>query len=371
MAKNIDTHQQKLQWHTASAAPEVLRQWQLLESQTDLPLPATAAWVESWLSVYGELVPHRFVSASIGGITQAVCLVTDSVQMREGPLRIKSVHLGTAGEPEADSAVVEYNSVAAAPDLRQWFMQQVIEALQQESSHDEIRLDGFSTSDLDWLPKEQWKVNEMVSPYFDLAAARRENSQDLVAFFGTKTRRNLRQNFRAYGDLTVQWSEGVEQTQQFFEEMVDLHQKRWIAQGEPGSYASSYFLKFNQALIKRLAPAGKTAIIRVSNGDGVLGSSHVLIDRQRVLKYQAGIAAYTNSRESPGLVTDFMAIDAAYQKGFDAYDFLCGALQSKLKLSTSQTHIVWAQLRKPRLKFRALDKLRGLRQSLRKSDAVA
>jgi len=366
-AKSADYSNAVLTWHDASAVTEVMRKWQAIEAQTSLPLPATSVWTQSWLSVYGSLVSHRFVTLEVGSVTQAVCLVTDGVNMRDGPLRVKSAHLGTAGEPETDSAVVEYNAVAALPPVRQWFIEKVAQALHDEHAYDEIRLDGFDATDLDWLPGEQWTKRELASPYFDLAAARQENSQDLVDYFGTKTRRNLRQNFRIYGDLNVEWSQGVEQTQQFFEEMVKLHQQRWEAQGKPGSYASDYFRRFNESLIQSLAPVEKTAVIRVSNDDGVLGCSHVLIDRQRVLKYQSGIQAYTNSRQSPGMVTDFMTIDAAYQRGFDAFDFLCGGLQSKLKLTTAQNTIVWARRREPKLKFWALDGLRDLRNGLRTS----
>ena len=353
-----------VQWHPASAADDVLAQWRILEARVSLPLSASADWTRAWLSVYGRTIPHRFMTASVGGQSVAACLITDGVDIRDGPLPVRSIHLGTAGEPNGDSACVEYNAIAVDPTYRLVVLDRLISSLLGEAGYDEIRLDGFAPHELPELRNDDWTITRKASPYFDFEGPRKNGVVDLVACLGRSTRSSLRQNLRAYKDIKVDWSSTVDQATEYFESMVALHQDRWTSQGQPGAYASDLFRRFGQAQMTLLVPKEKAAIVRISSQGKDLGYVHVLIDGKRVLKYQSGARRYESSQQSPGRVADFMTIDASYRRGFDAFDFLAGDSLAKRQLSTHEHPLIWARFRHKRLKYFVLDGLRWMRGTL-------
>lgn len=350
-----------LQWHPASAADDVLALWRVLEMRVAVPLSACTDWTRAWLSVYGRVVPHRFITVTVGEQVVAVCLITDGVDIRDGPVKVRSIHMGTAGESDGDSACVEYNAIAIDPIHRHAVLQMLTSALVSEAGYDEVRLDGFDSTHLPSLPDSDWIIRQRASPYFDLAGPRHRGVDDLVTCLGRSTRSTLRQNLRAYKCIEIDWAETIDQAVEYFEAMVALHQARWTSSGQPGAYASDLFRRFGQAQMVQLVPKQKAAIVRVSAEGEALGYVHILIDANRVLKYQNGARRYVSSRESPGMVADFMTIDASYRRNFDAFDFLAGDTLAKRKLTTDENHLVWARYRHKRLKYVALDGLRWAR----------
>ena len=85
---------------------EVLQLWTELEQRIGhLGLSCSADWTEAWLNAYGDLVPHSFLLARNPETStlQGICLICEGVNQKDGPLNIKTLHVGPAGEPEADS----------------------------------------------------------------------------------------------------------------------------------------------------------------------------------------------------------------------------------------------------------------------------
>jgi hypothetical protein len=343
----------------------ILREWQALElSLKAVSLSCSTAWVESWLNTYGALVPYRFAVGRTDGRMCAVTLVCQGVGRKDGPFPIRTLHLGTAGEPEQHNACVEYNAVLAEPGFHDAFLRELLAVLCQEHGWDEIRLDGFPLADVEpFLPASALR-EVRISRYLDLAEVR-ATSGDPLALLGRSTRANLRRKLRPYGKITTEWAETLERSQAIFEEMVVFHQARWQAAGQCGAYASPCFRQFSRELIERLFPTRRTALIRVACDGAALGCVHLLIDGDRVMKYQGGAAPYHDSHESPGLVTDFMAVQASLERGYNAFDHLAGDNQAKQNLSTAANELVWARIRRPGLKCAALDILRQVRKRFR------
>ena len=329
-----------------------------------VPLACSTGWVESWLDTYGQLVPYRFAVGRRDGQMRAVTLVCRGVGWKDGPFPLRTLHLGTAGEPEQQSVCVEYNAVLAEPALRATFLTELLGLLRRQPRWDEIRLDGFPVDDVEpFLPAGAVRTVRP-SRYFDLADAR-EKTNDPLEMLRNPTRKNLRKKLHAYEPITTEWAETVARSHEIFEEMVALHQRRWNAVGEPGAYARPCFVAFNRLLIDRLVGSGRTALIRVAHRDEVIGCVHVLVDGSRVLKYQCGTAAYQDSRQSPGQVADIMTIRACFERGYRAYDFLSGENRTKHNLSTAANELVWARIRRPSLKCAVLDLLRAVHRRIR------
>ncbi len=141
----------------------------------------SSVWTENWLDQYADLLPHRFVIARRNGRVCGVCLLTEGVDRRDGPLRLHSLHLGTAGEPEADEVRVEFNRLLVEPADRAEFVRQLLQRLSAESDWDELCLDGFTPRDAERFrdADPQFELHRHTSYYFDLRAARREDADAL------------------------------------------------------------------------------------------------------------------------------------------------------------------------------------------------
>ena len=101
--------------------------WRKIEaSLSNRRLMCSSTWTETWLNHYGALVPHRFVIAHRNGIACGIALLTYGALQHDGPLHLDTWHVGTAGEPDADSVCIEYNSLLVRPEDRTEFFRQIL-----------------------------------------------------------------------------------------------------------------------------------------------------------------------------------------------------------------------------------------------------
>jgi len=389
---------------SAAESPAVMRDWSELDHRIgDAGLMCSSIWTQTWLDHFGDLVPYRFVVGRQDGRVCGVCLLTEGVDQHAGPFRVKTWHIGTAGEPEADSACIKFNRLLVEQNFRTEFVNGLLQLITADSTWDEIRLDGFVPSDAEAflsayrdaergrhgdaetagkdssslslhspLPASPrlavdqsrlpWESREVESHYHDLRTAH-QTETDVLSQLGYATRKTIRKNLKTYGPLKTEWAESVEQAESIFADLVRLHQARWTAVGQPGAYASQRFLSFHRDLIRKLIPAEQIGLFRVSRGEEILGCVQLLIDGNRVLCYQGGSAPY-GGKLSPGVVIDFCCLEECSRRGFDAYDFMGGNSHHKQRLSTNSSRLIWATLRRPRFKFRLLDAARRLKQRI-------
>lgn len=356
----------KIKIHDSKQKDDCLKLWKTLEAQFEyVPLMCSSVWTSTWIEHYQDLVPYSFVVASKNDVPCGICLLTEGVDQHDGPLSLKTRHLGTAGEPAADSVCVEYNSLLVQPEDQPSFINELLNELSKNDTWDSFQFDGFASEELEsWnLPQQETSIRKVESHYFDLKQIRDEE-REVISGFGYSTRKNLRKNMKSYGNLTTEWAEDIEQANSIFTDLVTLHQARWQKEGQPGSYASERFTNFHKALIQRLIPTGQMGLFRVKIEGEVIGCVQVLIDRNRVLCYQGGSAEY-KGKLSPGVIADYLCIEECFNRGFDAYDFLAGNSHHKQKMSTTHSYLTWAQIKRPRWKFTALNALRKIKQSLK------
>lgn len=235
-----------------------------------------------------------------------------------------------------------------------------------DASWDRFDLDGFAEEDLEpflqHLPGVECRRRE--SPCFDLADVRAAGVEPITRL-GKSTRASIRRTLRKYGELDIEWAETLEQARDIFNELVTLHQARWQAENEPGAFGSQRFRGFISELITRLHPTGRIVLFRVRHEGETVGALLLLVDRNRLLDYLSGFAPF-DRKPSPGVITHFLCMNAALERGFDAYDFLVGEKRHKRNLSTTVNHLVWASWQRPCLKNRAIRALRDLKRTVRR-----
>ncbi|SFH71618.1 GNAT family N-acetyltransferase [Planctomicrobium piriforme] len=349
----------------ASRVHEALAIWRQLELRVgETAVACSATWTECWLQVYGGTVPYRFLVAESAGIVRGICLLTNGVGQKVGPVTIKTLHLGTAGEPQPGSVCVEYNRLLVEPAFRHDFISEIVTALKSDSRWEQLRLDGFSESDLQpWLAHlPNAEVRSRDSRYFDLQVARIAGS-DVLTRLGKSTRSNLRRRLKQYGELDCQWAVTPDDAGDILQELIQLHQARWQAVGQPGAFASERFQKFQTEASLKLFLEGKAVLFRVRHAGATVGCLLLLNDRNRLLDYLSGFASF-DEKPSPGLISHYLCMEAALKRGYEAYDFLVGDKRHKDNLSSDVNQLCWLTWSRPTIKLRALQLLRDFKRRM-------
>lgn len=342
----------------------VLATWKQLEARVgDRGIACSADWTAAWIEAYGDLVPHRFVLARNGETLVAACLVCEGVEQFDGPLSVKSLHVGTAGEPDSMSACVEYNRLMVDPAFEAEFVQALVGYLNEQSSFDQWNLDGFDEAALTPFIEceEKFELTPSTARYFDLSKAREKG--DLLLALEHEPRRKAKKGLKHYGEVTLEWAESLDRAAEFLSDLMALHQARWQSLGKPGCYASDRFVRFQEGLIARLVPTGRMVISRATSNGALIGGNQIFFEHNRALVYQCGWAPAPQGI-SPGVIVDYLNMDECLQRGIAAYDFMGHETQHKKDLSNASAQIVWARKRAARLKFAALDQVRKLKRWL-------
>ena len=363
----------------------VLDLWRQLERHlTEVPLACSADWTQTWLEQYGDVVRPWFVVGLVGQEVQGICLLSESRRQHCGPFPVRSLHIGTAGEPYGSSVCVEYNDVLVQPDYRVAFLT----ALQQwiaSEQWDQCQWDGFSETALaswpewrqsrfssladsvlqpvtEFRPETRLTVRDRLreSRYFDLEQLRAAGGE-ILASLGKSTRSNLKRRLNQIGPIELEWAETLPQAEEIFAELVQLHQARWNAVGQPGAFASSRFFSFQQRLIQRLFPEKRVVLVRVKTPTATVGCLYLLVDRNRLLDYVSGFISFEDF-PSPGLISHYLCMEAALERGYSAYDFLVGDKRHKENLGKSSQQLQWRVCERPRWKYRWRNCLQSCRQ---------
>lgn len=328
--------------------PFAARMWQDLERQIgDGGLACSWVWTSTWLKHFGDVVSVRFAVGRRAGVVVGMALLTVGRGRWGGPLALRKLHIGTAGEPHRDTIWVEYNRLLAAPADKPAFAAALVATVAAEASWDEFALDGFAPEDAEpfFASSPAFTVRYAASPAFDLQGARDAGHSVLDGLRST-TRQRIRRSMRGFGTLRTEWAVTAGDGLAIFDELIHLHQLRWTAVGQRGAFASSRFTAFHRDLIPRLMALGTVVLFRVSNDTGTIGCLYSFIERGDLYFYQGGLAAYADNKLKPGLVTHALCMQACMERGLREYNFLAGEDRYKQELATLERQIVWATARR-------------------------
>ena len=317
-------------------------------------------WTETWLAHFGSVVPHRLVVARQGGEPVGVALVTFD-DWRRGPLRIRRVHLGTAGEPPGEGVHVERNGLLVRPEHAAGFAEALVAAIGREHAWDAFLLDGFLEPDAAALLRTggRWAVEPQSALVADLTAI---DQGGPAGPFSSGLRKEWRRAERIAGPFEVEWPQSTERALAILDELIELHQARWEAEGSPGAFASGRSRGFHRELTTRLAGRGQIALMRVTGPQGLLGCRYDFIDGDRLLAYQTGWAPDGDDRVSTGRTLDLACMGAARAHGIRWWDWLAGDHWQKRRLSTGSYDLLWATRRRGIARWAAFDAARGGRR---------
>ncbi len=343
---------------------QAARVWQAVEEQTASPwISCSWAWTETWLRHYGAVVPHRFVAGVVDGLDVAVALVTESSDRYPRLLGARYAHVGTAGEPRGEGVFVERNRLLVGPEHRGEFAAALLAHLQHDARWDRLLIPGLDPVDGEAFrqARHDVKLEHRDCPVADLGAGA---DGDPIGLLASRSRRRVRRALDGLAPLTTEWAQTREHAQEIMGELVELHQRRWEAAGEPGKFASPRFAGFHSELIDRLEPESGVMLVRVRREEETVGCVYGFIEDGEVLFYQSGLRRYEDNKLNAGLAVHMCAMRACAARGLRTYDFLAPATRYKLDLSTRSRSLVWASLDRDRPRTRLDHRLRDARDRI-------
>ena len=365
----------------SSARSVAAVRWRHLEQTSDgLGLTNSWAWLAAWLTYYGDRVPHCFVFGMKGNTDIGAALVTS------GTIRIKwiavpSVHLGTAGEPEAESTYVQRNRLLVSADQLDNFAAGLIKVIAQRP-WSRFNLDGMVPAHASALVRAgraiglQWDVDPQPSPTFAFPLAAEHGHPDVISALGPNTRYSIRRSLRLLGPLTTEWAQTPDEAHDILRDLIGLHQQRWTRRGAPGAFARERKAQYHAALIDELVPRGELVAFRVKQNEKTVGALLSLVEDGYLLSYKCGFAEYPeDNRLKPGLITHALCMEESRQRGFVGYDFLTGDVPYKRQLANTERVVSWASAdRGPRMQVihgvRVLCRQPPIRSLLLRGEAV-
>jgi CelD/BcsL family acetyltransferase involved in cellulose biosynthesis len=347
----------------AAERPRAAAAWRELEGRLGTAgLADSWVWVETWLAHYGDVVPHAFAFGTAGGVAVGAALVTRATRQL-GPVPIPTLHLGTAGEPSAETTHVQYNRCLVDPAHAAGFAAGLVGALRRRT-WSRLRLDGFDPAAAAALVQAglaagvPFRVEARASPVFDFRAA--AGHGELLAALGANTRYSVRRSLRLLAPLSAEWAETPARARAILGELIDLHEGTWAARGLPGAFRTARVRRYHEALVDALLPRGALIAFRVRHGDRTVGCLFNFVEGDRVLAYKSGFARFPDdNRYKPGLVSHVLCMEECRRRGFAQYDLLTGEAPYKRQLANAENVLVWAAAeRGPRM--RALGAARAL-----------
>lgn len=158
----------------------------------------------------------------------------------------------------------------------------------------------------------------------------------------------------------------------FFDDLVRLHQHRWVARGEPGCFASPRFDAFHRALARAWVPTGAAVLARVSFDAVPVAVVYGFITGSKFDAYQSGMTTEpVGALTSPGALAHLMLMRELSTRGVAAYDFLRGSSFHKERLATDSRRLYRVQIWRSTVRARAARVAGSLRTAVRRARGLA
>lgn len=330
------------------------------------------SWIGCWLELLPDQFERRLLKAVSGGRVVGLGVLVRNTRKLGGMPFCTAWHLHAAGDPIYNGAMVEHNDFLLdgqhGDALREALVKRWADCVGagQELHLPGLEGHGYSAEVSGNLERH----DEQRMSYAIALEPVRAHKLDFTPLVSGHARRFIRRSIKEYqtlGPIEVTVAVDVEQALSFFDKMVALHQDRWAALGEDGSFKSEFRFQLHRLVIARQLARGEIQMLRVRAGERDVGYLYSFIRGKRLYVYQSGFD-YTvlEKHGRPGLVTHTLAVQHNAALGFDVYDLMAGESQYKSTISTVHETLTWSVWRKPAIRFAVERQLRSAVGSYRR-----
>lgn len=155
------------------------------------------------------------------------------------------------------------------------------------------------------------------------------------------SRRRIRQSLRAVedGTLTIESISGAQELSSAFDELVNLHQRRWNRMGMPGVFHDPRFTRFSHSLFQSALQQDRFIGYLTRAGEEVVAVRFALVFNARVFDFLTGFSDdHPASRHRPGIVLLTRILEQAIQNGYTSIELLRGT--ESYKFDYTDEHVL-------------------------------
>jgi len=316
--------------------------WRELEARSSRSFFLSWTWIGAWLETCG---PRPMILAVYcQGRRVGLGLMVRGSRPQLG-FRRAALFLHEMGDPAKDVATIEDNGFLAE---RGFEISVTRAALQHLHINDDAQI--VMSGVADWLPDVArtagWCDRVIVTQACPYRVLDPSDSDDL-AQLSRNTRSQISRSLRLYerkGRLTITPSSTLDEARARLTALARLHQQRWVALGQPGSFSFPVFEEFHQRVLARGFGAGQADVLRIAAGPYEIGYLYNFYCDNEAYSYQNGFQFATDQRLKPGLVSHLLAFAHYRRAGGTRYRFLAGDSRYKRSLSTGSYELHWVVL---------------------------
>jgi Acetyltransferase (GNAT) domain len=353
--------------YTFEEREEFLAIWSgLADASLESSFFISRPWVSAWLETFGrDLKPELYTLRHLG-VERAAWILVRRLERWHG-IPVRRVYIGTAGEREADSPCVEYNTIVCHPEFSSVAGSAIAETIRRKSC-DEIHFPATGLCEFSEVSNAvDSGVNSMrIVPTYaiDLERIRTAGGQYLAAL-SHKVRKGVRQAYKAaiegFGPLVLEEAQTHSQAVEIYEDLAMLHTASWKARDLPGAFASKRFDAFHRRLIDSSFPVGGVSLMRVRAGEKTIACLYNFVHDGTVHFYQSGLGYCDVKNLRPGYIALGLAIQHFADSGLDRFDLMGGNYEYKRALSTESAELVYGKIKMRSISNALISSIRALR----------
>lgn len=326
--------------------------WEALSaSNSDAAAPLAFAWLRTWWRIYGSRYGTnglKIVTAWRGGKLIGVLPLYEG---RRGgsPFGIRELQFLSTGEAESEETCPDYLDMLCAPGEEAVCADAIWECVERLNWDRLALLDLPEQSPLlrcRAVANRARTFSRGSCPVADLSGGFEAYLHRLSSNTRQQARRLLREGEKAGAIFE---SVSADQACGAFDDLVGLHQARWIAEGQPGVFAAPRFTAFHRELVQEWLPGGRAVLARLSVGGRPVVVLYGFISGARFEFYQSGVRRDgAEQLRSPGTLAHLLLMQTLANRGITAYDFLRADPSSyKERLATRENRLVGLRVWRP------------------------
>jgi CelD/BcsL family acetyltransferase involved in cellulose biosynthesis len=315
-------HSQREQWN------------ELVEQSSSCTFFMSWEWLDTWLSVYGDVVGRIIiilVREQDGGLVGAVPLYLVKEGKGSGAcLSGRQLRFIGSGEDEWEEVASEYLDILSLPDRED----QVCGFLLKEFAGFEFNWSQLNIEnvleDAVFLRKFIPLLMESGYHFSKILSGQRYRIglpgswQEYEVKLGKSMRRKVRQSRKRVHEMDDNKTEAIKNIESGLSELVALHAERWKKKEEQGAFASPKFIAFHSEFMYRLLKNGGLRLRRTSIGNDLIGILYNIRFGNTESYYQSGFDLKGGSRIRPGIYAHMRAIEISIEEGVKYYDMMKG-----------------------------------------------
>lgn len=350
--------------------------WLDLQARVDCSYFQSWSWIGAWLGLIAAELQPRAVRVFSGDNLVGIAIFIPGKFRRRYLVSTRAIFLN---EYPFDiyNMSIEYNGVLSDPGHRDAvYRAMVCHLFEDDPALDEVFLGAVDTEALppgrlaglactherlvtDTLEESHtWAVDlHLLVPGVD----------GFLQSLSKNRRGQIRRSIRLYearGPLQIEAATDPDQALEFLDGLKTLHTLRWKREHKQGAFGNSAWEEFHRDLVETRFEAGEIQLLRVRNGESVIGYLYNLLWRGQVHVLQTGFAAVDEKGLMPGYVVHAMAIEYNRELGMRLYDLMHGSDLYKKILCSRHRKLVWCVLQRRRWRFMAERRLLSVKRKL-------